>query len=88
MRRKGEALEIDVADDAVPRLAVLIGIDEASAENVQVVSKDASIPARRGRPETDEPAIRYWLEKEPPHTAAPGAANEVLYRLRALGYIN
>ncbi|MGH9365297.1 MAG: sulfatase-like hydrolase/transferase, partial [Thermoanaerobaculia bacterium] len=67
----GSALEIDVADDGITRLAVLVGLDDALAEGVRVVSKDAAVPVRRGRPASEEPAVRYWLEKESPH--APGA---------------
>lgn len=84
---KGDAVEVDVADDGAARLAVLVGIDEAASDKAELVSKDPAIPVRRGRPRLEEPADWIWFEREAP-SSKPEAKNEMLFRLRALGYLN
>lgn len=89
VRPEKGALELHVADDGITRVAVVLGVDEASARVLEVLPKDGAASAHLRRPGPDEKGAFAWYEKE--SRTLPSAAagrTEMLFRLRALGYIN
>ncbi len=89
VRQEGGALTIDVADDGITRLLVVVGGAESALPGIRVAPGEGSVPARPGRPDSEEAGLRYWFEPEAPRSpGAPAARNEMLFRLRALGYIH
>jgi arylsulfatase A-like enzyme len=87
VREEGDSLEISLADDGAARLAVLIGLNEEASGRASVKLKDPTIPVRHGAPDSEEPGVRIWFVREAAATR-PEARNEMLFRLRALGYLN
>ena len=89
VRPQKGALEVHVADDGITRVAVVLGVDEASARALQVLPKDGAASAHLRRPGPDEEGAFAWYEKESrPAASAAAGRTEMLFRLRALGYIN
>lgn len=84
-----DVLQVRVADDGITRVAVVLGIDEAAARTLRVVPKDGTAAAHLRRPGPDEAGAFAWYEKESRAPASSAAGRtEMLFRLRALGYIN
>jgi hypothetical protein len=84
-----EGVRVDVADDGILRLAVVVGLDARSAASFRAVADGSGLPVRRGRPDFQDRAIRFWYEREPVPVSPRGdARKEQIFRLRALGYVN
>lgn len=87
VQRDPSGLDLSVADDGAARLGVLVGPSQAEAERARLVINGASFPVRRNPPASEEPGANLWFlpDVATPH---PGLRNEMLFRLRALGYLN
>jgi arylsulfatase A-like enzyme len=87
VRRDAAGIDLSVADDGATRLAVLVGPTEAEADRARLVVAGGAVPVRRDPTQSEGPEANLWFVRDS-SVPRPGARNEMLFRLRALGYLN